>query len=421
MKVAFYLKRPEAETETAIFARISYGAAKPLKYYTPEAITPKYWNKNTYRAKVQRGFPEAPEFNARIDKIETDIKNVTRKLLNMGSVPSNEDLRAALDAHFNKGASKSTNDGYLLPFFDKMIEQSKNGLRSNSHTGKPISPNTLKAYGTYRARFEAYETKRNKRIRFDAINQAFYDDFTAFLVQDLKLSNGTVIKQQNTLIMILNAATKAEVNTNLKYQHCSFATKNEATDTIYLTKAEIKSIADLDLTDSPRLDNVRDLFIIGCYTGLRFSDYASINAAEIKDDMQTITQRKTGNKVVIPIHDEVKRVLAKRGGVAPRPISNQKFNDYIKDVAAMVESLKVKVKQERTTAGKRVVTEIEKYKLIGSHSARRSFASNQYLNGVPTLMIMAITGHKTEKAFLHYIRVTPTEQAREMLKLWNNK
>ena len=69
MNIAFYLKRVNSITETAIYARISYKADRIDKYYISEKINPKYWNKETQRAKQSRDFPEFPEFNTRIDLI----------------------------------------------------------------------------------------------------------------------------------------------------------------------------------------------------------------------------------------------------------------------------------------------------------------------------------------------------------------
>ena len=81
MQISFYLKRPNSEIETVIFARICYEGYK-LKYYTTEKIKPKYWNKETQRAKQIKSFSEHPEFNQRLKNIQSDIFNVYRKHLN---------------------------------------------------------------------------------------------------------------------------------------------------------------------------------------------------------------------------------------------------------------------------------------------------------------------------------------------------
>ena len=95
MTVSFYLARPDAKTQTCIFARISYEGYQ-LKYYTPEGIHPKYWNKETKKAKETQKFKEYPEFNTRLSNFEAGIKNTFRKWVNdnNGTIPGPETLKA---------------------------------------------------------------------------------------------------------------------------------------------------------------------------------------------------------------------------------------------------------------------------------------------------------------------------------------
>ena len=74
-----------------------------------------------------------------------------------------------------------------------------------------------------------------------------------------------------------------------------------------------------------------------------------------------------------------------------------------------------------TKGGIRVTQQLPKYELITTHTARRSFATNQFLLGVPSITIMAMTGHRTEKSFMKYIKVTKREHATIMRSFWNKK
>ena len=109
-----------------------------------------------------------------------------------------------------------------------------------------------------------------------------------------------------------------------------------------------------------------------------------------------LQQQKTGAKVTIPILPETKKILDKYNYELPRPIANQKFNEYVKDVAKLAD--------------------IKDWQRVTAHTARRSFATNLYKRDFPTLMIMRITGHQTEKAFLTYIKITEDENAERMIK-----
>ena len=101
----------------------------------------------------------------------------------------------------------------------------------------------------------------------------------------------------------------------------------------------------------------------------------------------------------------------------PKPISNQKFNDYLKEAAkeAEINSIFVKTVNEN---GMRIEKKYPKHEIISTHAARRSFCTNAFKDGIPTLHIMSISGHKTEKAFLKYIKVDGEEHAKKVLQMW---
>lgn len=112
--------------------------------------------------------------------------------------------------------------------------------------------------------------------------------------------------------------------------------------------------------------------------------------------------------------------MAKYNGEIPFPIANQKFNEALKEVTKLVGFTEI-IKIKRTTGGLLQEEAHPRYDLISSHTGRRSFASNAYLNGIPSITIMKITGHRTETAFLKYIKVSPEEHAKKMAEMWNVK
>ncbi|MGH2612096.1 MAG: site-specific integrase, partial [Rhabdochlamydiaceae bacterium] len=102
----------------------------------------------------------------------------------------------------------------------------------------------------------------------------------------------------------------------------------------------------------------------------------------------------------------------------PESISNQKTNEGLKEICQRVSSLQVSASKTRTQGGMKLTTNYQKWQIVSTHTGRRTFATNAYLQGVPTVTIMAVTGHKTEKAFLKYIKVTPKEHAKIMAGIW---
>ncbi len=171
------------------------------------------------------------------------------------------------------------------------------------------------------------------------------------------------------------------------------------------------------MSKDPRLDRVLDLFLIGCYTGLRFSDYTQLRPANITygGTILSVTTQKTRSRVAIPLNANVLAILAKydRGdgpGVLPPAMSNQKFNAYLKELAQKA-GFTTDVERTRTQGGQKSTLTASKWELVTTHTARRSFATNAFLAGVPTVSIMKITGHVSETQFMKYIKITAEQNA----------
>jgi hypothetical protein len=168
------------------------------------------------------------------------------------------------------------------------------------------------------------------------------------------------------------------------------------------------------------LEQVRDLFVFGAGVGLRFSDFSNIkpdNIVKIDGDhfIKVITQ-KTKELVIIPCNPVVMDIFNKyqhNANKLPKTLSNQKFNDYIKDVCKEARTTEIKPVKQMVEKGRLSASPgLELWQSVSYHIARRSFATNYYLQGFPTLDLMKITGHKTEKAFLKYNRVSKLDVAK---------
>jgi len=179
-------------------------------------------------------------------------------------------------------------------------------------------------------------------------------------------------------------------------------------DSIYLTEEEIERLWALELKDK-HLCAVRDLFLLGFYTGARFGDYSQLDESMIRDGVIHLTSRKTGVESLIPCSPRVVKMLKRNGGHAPR-MSQVELNREIKTVC-----MYAKINQPVTTTivkgGKQVKTTKPKYMLVSSHCSRRSLATNLVLQGLPERSIMLLTGHKNEKSFATYVKLTKEENA----------
>jgi len=314
--------------------------------------------------------------------------------------------------------------GFIADFIEKAPQ------RKDRATGRLLSHNNIQQYKATEKHLHAYAERISKDdFEFEEINQQFYDGFVEYLQSEMSTTDeegkkvilkasftaNSVGKHIRILKLMLNEATNEKVNTSVDYNR--FHVFTEDTDTVYLNEAELQKIKDVDLSKSPYLDRTRDWFLLLSWTGCRFSDLEKIGKTDIKDGFITFRQQKTNAKVTIPLHPVVLEILNKYEFDLPEAISNQRFNEYIKEVANKA-GIDTPESITRTVGGSLKSETFPKHQLISSHTGRRSFCTNMYKRGLPTLMIMSISGHKTEKSFLKYIKVTQAEHASMMKKAW---
>lgn len=402
-KVRFKLKEPNSKNDTLVYL-MCYYQYNEFKYSTGERINPKFWNPKSQRVKETKQFPEYPEFNARLDKYENAINNVFRRLLNDGIQPNNTLLKKEIEIELSDNRLKPRKKSFLT-FVDEYITESKLNKREG----------TIKVYNTTYKYLKEYSAK-NKTINFEDITLEFYNHYTAFLSQEHSLSANTLGKHIKTIKSFMNEATERGFNENLEFRKKKFKTIREEADTVYLNIKELEQFEKLKLGATPKLDRVRDLFLIGCYTGLRFSDFTQIQPENINKDntMIFIRTQKTSERVAIPLHKTVRSILKKYNNRLPKAYTNQVMNSYLKDVASLAK-IKEPIETTITRGGKLEKTVSPKFKLISTHTARRSFATNLYIADIPAISIMKITGHKTERSFMQYIRITQEQNADKLL------
>lgn len=321
----FTLKEPNAKSETLVYLVYDY-QYKRFKYSTGEKIDPQFWNKKNHRAKESRKFPQYPEFNSRLDVLENGINTAFRKLLNDGVQPTNAILKKAFLEEVDENVlqpDKTT----LIKFIEDYIKECEQ-LKSKS---------TVKAYKTSLRHLKGFAQANNKSLDFDSITLEFYNQFTGYLTHKCNLSLNTIGKHIKILKIFLNEATDRGINLNLTFKKRKFKASKEESENIYLTVEELKKMESIDFSASPRLEKVRDLFLVGCYTGLRFSDFTQIKPENIdySKSILLIRTQKTGQRVSIPLHPTVKLILKKYNNELPKAYVNQLMNRYLKEVASI--------------------------------------------------------------------------------------
>lgn len=425
MQVKFYAKPQATKTDSQLFARINYGYNKStkkylaVKYYTDIRIAENKFDVKNQCAK--KGMIGKAEFDLRITNAKEKIQKCFNGYVSShAKEPDLETLKKLLFKEFTGKTLETQNDKLktFWGYFDDFINQSINGTRKNVN-GDTISESTIKSYKTLKHHLQKFEVETRKKIDFNGIDIEFHSDFVHFLESELLLAKNSISKHIRTLKTVMREAQENGYHNNNKFSSRKFSAPSELTTAVYLNEKELNELHRLDLSNNPRLEKVRDLFITGCYTGLRFSDLHQMTTKNIHTDPKnptdlylTIKQTKTGKPVTIPIPTVLREILVKYDNNLPKPISNQKTNLFLKEICKMLPGLNENTEIEFTKAGVKVYESYPKYELICTHTARRSFATNAFLAGQQTLNIMAVTGHLTEKSFNRYIRVTPMEKAR---------
>ena len=408
----FNLKDKKA-TETLIYLVVRWKGNR-LKYSTHEKINPKYWNDNSQRAKLLKDFPNASLLNDRLDQIEATAKNAISKSREITETPLSTEVKDWLDIEFKRVESKVV-PTQLNNFIDFFIQERTGEI--NPKTNSVYSKKTLYKYKEVKDVVNRIESK----IRIHQIGMGFYHKFKEYLTKENKSIN-TIGKYITTLKTILHAARSKGIELNRTYNSKEFVSMSEKSTSIYLNENELKQIFDLDLRTRPKLEKVRDLFLVGAWTGLRFADFTNLRKEDIQSDdiieIRTTKTQKINEKTAIPLHPIVKIILKKYEYELPKVISNQKFNEYIKEVGFLA-GINEPFTKSITLGNKVVSITKEKCQFISSHTARRSFATNLYKQNFPSISIMAITGHTTETSFLKYIKVTKREHAIKIKEHWN--
>ena len=324
----------------------------------------------------------------------------------------------------------------VILFLENFLEGIKNGRIKNK--AENYTPNTCKVWSNFLGILKRFI--QISPFTWKDINKALADRFVSFMEK-----NGYMVTSINKYIICFKAmiqnAMDQELHNNLIALRAFSKKKIQETDKakeIYLTKAELQALYEMPLEGLK--DKVRDVFLVGCYTCQRFSDYARLEKENFTKTAKgtkvvRIVQEKTGNDVVIPIlNDNLLHIAEKYGYDIPKVndvILNRYIKQILKELSSTVPSL---ARKERTLLTmkerekeKQGLVSFERdnkenvikprYELVSSHTARRSGITNLYLSGnFDTYQMMSISGHRDEKTFYEYIKLSSDEVADSIAK-----
>lgn len=337
----------------------------------------------------------------------------------------------------------------LVEWIEEFIGQCESGERLKRKSAQPITPGTIKSYRGTLEQLKAYQKKRHKVMDFDDVTLDFYDDWRRFFLEKTDkhgkkrpYSPNTIGRHVKNLKIFLYAAKDMKLTTNTEFESSRFSADSQDVENVYLTDERVQEMYEADFEDeqtierlmaqapndeernvmkdqlirrTPRLLNeAKDIFVVGCLTGQRVSDYKRIDESMYRtlsdgNEYIYLQQAKTGKWIYIPLDIRVRAILARYQGKLPH-IFDQDLNERIKVIGRLLgwrENAGIK----ELHGMMQVPTQKKFYECIKTHTARRTFATNAYKHKISLSSIMIITGHSSEKMLRKYLKLDNEERA----------
>ena len=331
----------------------------------------------------------------------------------------------------------------LSKYIDLYIEQIFSGARQTDK-GTNFAHSTAKSLKESMTVWKTFQSETHRRYDFNDIDMTLYFKYTEWM-KARNYAINTYGKHIKNLKSILRCAESEGFNQNQKFKDKRFKGTRVEVDSIYLTKEDLDKFRAVDLKEMPQGYQIaRDIFLVGCWTAQRISDYNNIskddiqsytkrtivdvpdpeNPGQTKPEIQTrevmyinIRQHKTGAKVAVPCSTELKNILERYNYQMPH-LADQVINRYIKDIGKMA-GLDEIVEMVETKGGNKETVKYQKWQLIHSHTARRTGATLMYLAGMDVYDIMKITGHSTPIMLKKYIKADQLEVVDKIIDKYN--
>ena len=407
-----------------------------VRIYTGMKIEPDYWIKTTRTQIGERASEDSALGNVQL-KYNKGVNKGLKKILDYcreyGIQVSQNHLMSNGIEHNAKNFTNYINAKIRgveatirkkpIDFINAYIERKSEMV--NRDTQRKIVDGTIYNHRNALKRLQKFCADKSIRLVWEIFNTQFEERFTAWMISKNYTAN-TIAAQYSIMKVWLREAELQGLITDKSFHR--YRTKCQDAENVYLNEEDINKLYAINFEDEtikeqidPReqIETTRDLFVFACWTGLRFGDWKDLSEANINNDTMVVHTHKTNTTVVIPLHPMVKAILAKYNGVLPKSVDKSKTLKHIRKCAELA-GITEGVSLSRVKGGQSIIRTGAKFQFLMNHTARRSFATNMYLKGVPTLSIMAITGHTTETNFLKYIKVDKEQHAKIVAQAFGN-
>ena len=393
-------------------------ASKRIEFTTGYRIDASKWDTDKQRVKngcSNKLKQSASEINASLLEYYTEIQSIFKRFEVEDVMPTPEQIKKAFNALHKPVSEEPKPKKEALPcdffqVFDDFVEDC--GRQSN------WMDSTFEKF----AAVKNHLTNFREGLTFEFFDERGLNDYISYLRDVKEMRNTTIGKQLSFLKWFLRWAFKKGVHQNNAYDSYKPKLKSTQKKIIFLTWDELNRLREFKIPSNKQaLERVRDVFLFQCFTGLRYSDVFNLRRSDIKGDHIEVTTVKTSDSLIIELNNHSKAILDKYKDVAFEDdkvlpvITNQKMNDYLKELAELV-GIDEPVRQTYYRGNERIDEVTPKYALLGTHAGRRTFICNALALGIPPQVVMKWTGHSDYKAMKPYIDIADDIKANAMSK-----
>lgn len=393
-------------------------ASKRIEFTTGYRIDSAKWDTDKQRVKngcSNKLKQSASEINASLLECYTEIQSIFKRFEVEDVMPTPEQIKEAFNALHKPVSEEPKPKKEALPcdFFQVFDDFVEDCGRQNNWTDS-----TFEKF----AAVKNHLTNFREGLTFEFFDERGLNDYVGYLRDVKEMRNTTIGKQLSFLKWFLRWAFKKGVHQNNAYDSYKPKLKSTQKKIIFLTWDELNRLREFKIPSNKQaLERVRDVFLFQCFTGLRYSDVFNLRRSDIKGDHIEVTTVKTSDSLIIELNNHSKAILDKYKDAAFENdkvlpvITNQKMNDYLKELAEMA-GIDESVRQTYYKGNERIDDVTPKYALLGTHAGRRTFICNALALGIPPQVVMKWTGHSDYKAMKPYIDIADDIKANAMSK-----
>ena len=403
--VTFYL-RDKSYEKTSIGCSVNYPGEKRIWFAVQNIkISPKDWGSGrmiTGRGKTENGRiqDKLNELKLRISSFYDDYFDTFKKYPNkkelFGFIKSNKSV-----IEFLPKVEKVK----CVEFFESIVERRKIGKELTK--GKRFSSQTITHYNSFVKSIKGFQEYNGKRFYYleEFKNKKLIEEYEIYLTTELDMMINSIHNKMKTLKSFLQVAVSESLISFNPFKHHNITLYTEDSNAVVFTKEEMLQLEELDFSDNPFYDRIRDQYLIYLWSGVRKSDLNNlINVMHPDSKSYVFKSEKTGEICEIPAFETLKKVAEKYNYDFPEPISDIIVLKEIKHICKMLPTMNVNLEKSFLKGGTRHRNILKKYQMIVIHTARRTLATILVEYGLPYEQVMKITGHKKLVTLQKYVK-----------------